>query len=120
MTPGGATCATYARSASKIRSGSWFGTSRQLILAWAWAGMIVFEPSPWNPPQMPVDVERRPGAAPLERREAGLADELRQAEPRAVRLLVERQRGELRALLVGERHDVVVEARDARSGRRGP
>src|SRR6478609_1374568 len=37
-----------------MRSGSWAATSRQLILAWAWAGMIVLLPSPVNPAQMPL------------------------------------------------------------------
>ena len=37
-----------------MRSGSCAATSRQLTLAWAWAGMIVLLPSPVNPPQMPL------------------------------------------------------------------
>ena len=53
VTPGGATCSTYALNCSKILAGSWAVTSRQLTLAWAWAGMIVLVPSPWNPPHRP-------------------------------------------------------------------
>ena len=108
-------------TASKIRSGSWAATSRQLTLAWAWAGMIVLLPSPWKPPHMPLTSSVGRAAAALERRVAGLADERRQPELGAVGRLVERQRGEAppgRPRV--ERHDVVVEARDRGSGRRGP
>ena len=103
---------TKARSASKTRSGSWAVTSRQLTFAWAWAGMIVFVPAPWNPPQMPLTSSV--GRAPLRSSDAepGLAGERRHADLRPVRLLVERQRVEQRALLVGQGDDVVVEAGD--------
>ena len=45
--------ATWSRSASYTRRGSWLATSRVDTFACAWAGMIVFAPSPWNPPQIP-------------------------------------------------------------------
>ena len=36
-----------------MSSGSWSGTRRQLTFALARAGMMVFAPSPWKPPEMP-------------------------------------------------------------------
>ena len=54
VTPGGAISVTKSRNRSKMTAGSWAATSRQLTLAWAWAGMIVLAPAPWKPPQMPL------------------------------------------------------------------
>ena len=101
-------------SASNSLSPSWSGTSRQLTLAWAWAGMIVFEPSPVKPPQIPLtsSVGRMPDA--LEDREARLAgDERGHADLAAGKRLSSNGRQ-----LISNRSscdggdDVVVEARD--------
>jgi hypothetical protein len=43
---------TKARKRSKVRS-VLIRDEPAEILAWAWAGMMVFVPSPTNPPQMP-------------------------------------------------------------------
>ena len=43
-----------ARSLAWMSCGSWSATSRQLTLAWAWAGMMVLAPSPVNPPHRPL------------------------------------------------------------------
>src|ERR1019366_5987137 len=55
VTPAGAAARTASRTSAATRSGSWFGTSRQVILAPALAGMIVFWPGPEYPPQMPLN-----------------------------------------------------------------
>ena len=99
-----------SRNAAKIRSGSWSATSRQLILAWAWAGMIVLLPSPWKPPQMPLtsSVGRARGvrgssSRPRRGARAGRAGQ--------VGGLVERQLGDRLASSSRQLSDVVVEAR---------
>ena len=96
-----------------MRSGSWSGTSRQLTLAWAWAGMIVFEPSPWKPPQIPLT--SRVGRAPIRSSVVKPASPTSARRPECVtpRLVVERQGGERLALPVRQADDVVIEARDA-------
>ena len=69
-----------ARTPRRSVSGSCAATSRQLTLAWAWAGMIVLRALALEAAPDAVDVERRARAAPLEGREAGLADERREPE----------------------------------------
>ena len=101
-------------SARRCRSGSWFATSRQLTLAWAWAGMIVLLPSPWKPPQMPLTSSV--GRAPRRSRtvKSGLADERRDARSAPVGLLVEGQLRRARSRSASSSgDDLVVEARDA-------
>src|SRR5438105_11994202 len=64
-TPAGAAASTAAATLRAMSSGSWFGTSRHEILAPAVAGMIVFEPGPEYPPQMPLNssVGRAPSSS---------------------------------------------------------
>ena len=62
--------------------------------------------------QQAVDFERRPRPRALERRVAGLAEQLRDAEVLLVLLLVERQRRPRLPLLVLQRQHIVVEARN--------
>src|SRR5690606_30742978 len=50
----GVTDSMCAFSISKIRSGSWLPTGRELTFAPALAGMIVFGPGPLYPPQIPL------------------------------------------------------------------
>ena len=61
----------------------------------------------------PVDLEGRAGAAALERREAGLADQRGRTGQLEVGPLVERELAERLAVEVGEQAHVVVEAGDA-------
>ncbi|NJN77142.1 MAG: cell surface protein SprA [Saprospiraceae bacterium] len=57
--------------------------------------------------QQPVHFEGRPRPYAFERRVAGLSEELRRAQVHAVALLVEGQLGELGALFVAQRHDIL-------------
>jgi len=54
ITSGGAILRMCISSSSSTRSGSWFGTSRMLTFAVAWAGTMVFDPSPPKPPVSPL------------------------------------------------------------------
>ena len=65
-----------------------------------------------EPGQQAVDFERRPRPRALERRVAGLAEQLRNAEVLLVLLLVERQRRPRLPLLLLQRQHIVVEARN--------
>src|SRR4029079_11824216 len=68
-------------------------------------------PAPaWNSAPHPVAAGRRAAAASLERGEAVLAEQGRQAEMVQVDVVVERQRRKVRSIVLGQRHDFVIEA----------
>ena len=50
----GAMSLIYDSKRSPIASGSWLGTNRILNLEWALEGITVLDPSPENPPHIPL------------------------------------------------------------------
>src|ERR1035437_7560848 len=103
ITPGGVAARNAAATFSAMSAGFCAGTSRQVILADAWAGMSVLVPAPdaVDPQRRarPAALEPRPPPPPPRRRDP--------ARLRTEHRLVERQRRVRRALL-GRRVDNVV------------
>ena len=99
-----------AQRARRSCRGSMSATRRHETLACAWAGMIVLEPSPWKPPQMPLTSSV--GRAPL--RSSGRKSGSPKSECRPCSLhefrLVERQPRELLVVARRQRANLVVEA----------
>ena len=104
-----------------MTAGSWSATSRQLTLAWAWAGMIVLEPVALEAAPDAVDVEGRAGR--LGARGSSSRPRRRARRRPVAARNASSSKGSARhraCSVVGQLDDLVVEARARGSGRPGP
>src|SRR4029453_18397671 len=136
----GARSRTQRSNSGSSRAGSWSATRRNDTLAWASAGMMVLDPTPVKPPQMPLtsavgrpDIRSRgeyptsPGGAPPPGEALARPGPTRHPPQGPIPHLggqgpdpgdgleplgVEGQVGEVGPLLVGEVDHVVIPARD--------